>query len=86
MKNYAGIPQARTIQWQVQMPKKNSQRRDSNLGTYGDNIISTRNHQPLSNQAILFEGLNKKISHLTKSCDHCVAIAKTVVETALIRV
>ena len=22
MKNYAGIPQARTIQWQVQMPKR----------------------------------------------------------------
>ena len=40
------------------------------------NIVSTQNHQPLSNQAILFEGLNK-ISHLTKSCDRYVAIAKT---------
>ena len=59
MKNYAGIPQARTTQWQVQMPKKESQRRDSNPGTCGDNIISTRNHRPLSNQAILFEGINK---------------------------
>ena len=58
MKNYAGIPQAQTTQWQVQMPKKNGQRRDSNLGTCGDNIISTRNR----NQAILFEGLNKNKS------------------------
>ena len=62
MKNYTGIPQARIIQWQVQMPKKNGQWRGSNLGPHGDNIISTRNHQPLNNQAILFEGLDKNES------------------------